>query len=312
MIFRLLLLLFTGFYSLVSAGTTLENDSLKRWKSDGTTALNFSQVSFFNWTAGGESSISATCLLKYNFGYKDSINVWNNNIDFAFGVIRQGDIGKLSKSDDRFELNSSYGLSAFNNWYYNMGFNLKSQSAKGYNNPRDTVLISDFFAPAYFSVSIGMKRNSDESGLNFQLLPLSGKITYLKNQDLANSGAFGVEPAEYNDEGVIIKEGQRLRSELGGTLSFAYKDEVWENVSLDTKATFFSNYKEKATSIDVDWQLLILMKINKYLTANINSHLIYDEDVDIALDLDNDGEFESSGPRVQFKELFGLGLSYSF
>lgn len=287
-------------------------DSLKLWKHIGTTTFNFSQVNFTNWAAGGQSSISATGLFKYSFGYKDSCNVWDNTIDVAFGVIRQGDIGKLAKSDDRIELNTSYGWSAYKKWYYNMSLNVKSQGAKGYKSPIDSTLISDFLAPAYITLSIGMSHDSKDNGLNFQLLPLSGKITYVNNQTLANIGAYGVEAAEFNEMGTLIKPGVRLRSEFGGALKFQYKDEIWENVSLDTRATLFSNYKDKASSIDIDWQLLLLMKINKYLTANINSHLIYDEDVDIALDLDNDGEFESSGPRVQFKELFGLGLSYSF
>jgi len=287
-------------------------DSLKLWKHIGTTTFNFSQVNFTNWSAGGQPSISATGLFKYSYGYKDSCNVWDNTIDVAFGIIRQGDKGKLAKSDDRIELNTSYGWSAFKKWYYNMSLNVISQGAKGYKSPLDSTLISDFLAPAYLNISIGMSHTGVNSGFNFQLMPLSGKITYVNNQDLANSGAFGVSPAMYNIQGELIKLGNLIRSEFGGALKFQYKDKLWDNVSLDTKATLFSNYKDKASSIDIDWQVLLLMKINKYLTANINSHLIYDEDVAVALDLNEDGIFESSGPRVQFKELFGLGLSYSF
>jgi len=293
------------------AGNSPETDSTKVWTYGTTLALNFSQVSFVNWAAGGESSISATSMLKLNANYIDSTQVWKNNFDISYGVIRQGDIGKVAKSDDRFELNSSYGLSAFKKWYYNMSFNLKSQIAKGYNSPLDSRVISDFLAPAYITLSIGMSRTNKKRSLDFQLLPLSGKITYVNNQALADSGAFGLERAVFED-GLMTSHALRMRTEFGGSIKFQYKDEILENVTLQSKACFFSNYKEKATSIDVDWELLLLMKINKYLTANINSHIIYDEDVDIAIDKDGDGEFESSGPRTQFKELFGLGLSYSF
>jgi hypothetical protein len=296
----------------IFAISPIETDSVKLWNYEGTTALNFSQVSFTHWAAGGQSSISATGLVKFSFSYKDSCNVWDNSIDMAYGVIRQGNVGSLAKSDDRIELNSSYGWSAFKKWYYNMSLNLKSQAAAGYKTPSDTLKISDFLAPAYLTLSIGMSHNNTDSGFGFQVLPLSGKITYVNNQSLANTGAFGVDEALFDNEGNLLKSSSGKRSEFGGSMKFQYKNEIWDNVSLDTKATLFSNYKDKASSIDVDWQLLVLMKINKYLTANINSHLIYDEDVDIALDLDNDGEYESSGPRVQFKELFGLGLSYSF
>lgn len=310
---KLLIYLFVFCFPLtLLAASPAESDSLKLWNYEGTTALNFSQVSFTNWAAGGQSSISAMGLLKFNVNYKDSSKVWNNSLDMAFGVIRQGDVGNLAKSDDRIELNTSYGWNAFKKWYYNMSLNLKSQAAAGYKTPTETLLISDFLAPAYMTISVGMSHNDKESGLDFQLLPLSGKITYVNNQDLADAGAFGVDPALMSSEGIILENGSKLRTEFGGVLKFQYKNEVLENVTLQSKASLFSNYKVKALNIDVNWELLVLMKINKYLTANINSHLIYDEDIDIALDFDNDGVFESSGPRTQFKELFGLGLSYSF
>jgi len=52
--------------------------------------------------------------------------------------------------------------------------------------------------------------------------------------------------------------------------------------------------------------LVIGMKINKWLTANFNTHLIYDDDI-----LIDDGEGDLA-PRVQFKEVFGVGLSFKF
>lgn len=296
----------------VSAGNPLEPDSLKKWNHSATTALNFSQASFSNWSAGGQSSVSATGLLKLSMSYKDPTKIWDNHLDVAFGVIRQGDLGTFAKSDDRIELNSSYGRIAFKSWYYNMSVNFKSQAAKGYKSPDDSTLISDFLAPAYSTVSIGLSYKSTNDELHAQVLPLSGKLTYVNNQYLADEGAFGVDGAEYNNAGLLISSGSKIRSEFGGTLKLHYKSKLWENVTIDTKVSLFSNYKDQAGSIDVDWQLLLLMKINKYLSANITTHLIYDEDVSIALDLDSNGVFESSGPRVQFKELFGLGLSFSF
>ncbi len=236
----------------------------------------------------------------------------DNTLDIAFGVIRQGTVGGLAKSDDRIELNSSYGWSAFSKWYYAMSVNLKTQAAEGYKSPTDSTLISDFFAPAYSTISIGLSHKSDNGNLNLHVLPLSGKITYVNNPFLADAGAFGVQAAEFDSDGILVKAGERFRTEFGGSLKLHYKSKIFENVSIDTKASLFSNYKDQSSKVDVDWQLLLLMKINKYLSANITTHLIYDEDIAIALDLDDDGVFESVGPRVQFKELLGLGLSYSF
>tara|TARA_B110000977_G_scaffold173552_1_gene226794 strand:- start:68 stop:976 length:909 start_codon:yes stop_codon:yes gene_type:complete len=294
------------------AGNPLEPDSLKGWKSSAVSSLSFSQVSFNNWASGGKSSVSATGMFMYDLSFTDTLKLWENSFDIAFGIIREGDLESLAKSDDRIEFNTSYGWSAFKNWYYNFSFNFRSQSAKGYENRSDSNLISDFLAPAYSTISVGMSYRNTAQSLSLQVLPLSGKLTYVHNQDLANAGAFGLKGATYTQSGLLVTSAERLRSEFGGSLKIQYKSNLWENVKLDTQATLFSNYKGKLSRIDVDWQLVLLMKINKYLSANITTHLIYDDDIDLALDLNKDGVNESFGPRVQFKELFGLGLSYSF
>jgi len=305
-------LLLIGFSWSNFAENPFEPDSLKKWKSSAVSSLNFSQVSFNNWASGGESSISATGLFMYDLSFSDSLILWENSFDIAFGIIREGAMESLAKSDDRIEFNTSYGWSAFKKWYYNFSFNFRSQSAKGFESRGDSNLISDFLAPAYSTISLGMSYRNTAKSLSLQVLPLSGKLTYVHNQKLANAGAFGLDGATYGQNGFLVKSGNRLRSEFGGSLKIQYKNNLWENVKLDTQASLFSNYKGKLSHIDVDWQLLLIMKVNKYLSANITTHLIYDDDVNLALDLDKDGVFESSGPRVQFKELFGLGLSYSF
>ena len=49
------------------------------------------------------------------------------------------------------------------------------------------------------------------------------------------------------------------------------------------------------------------MKVNKYLSASINTTLKYDDDVKITHE---DGTI--GGPKVQFKEMIGVGLAYNF
>ena len=53
------------------------------------------------------------------------------------------------------------------------------------------------------------------------------------------------------------------------------------------------------------------MKINKWLSASLSTHLIYDDDIKVALDRDDDGVNEGSGARVQFKEVFSVRTSIS-
>ncbi|WP_423129656.1 hypothetical protein [Gaoshiqia sp. Z1-71] len=54
------------------------------------------------------------------------------------------------------------------------------------------------------------------------------------------------------------------------------------------------------------------MKINSFLSANLITNLIYDNDIKIPIDKDHDGLTDEIGPRIQFKELFGIGLNVKF
>jgi hypothetical protein len=57
------------------------------------------------------------------------------------------------------------------------------------------------------------------------------------------------------------------------------------------------------------------MKVNKYLSFNLNTMLIYDDNISVPSDRNNDGIItsgEAIRSLVQFKEIFGAGLSIKF
>jgi hypothetical protein len=127
------------------------------------------------------------------------------------------------------------------------------------------------------------------------LSPVTGKITMVANDSLSNAGSFGVEP------------GEGMRSEFGGLVKVGLKKDIMKNVNLTSTLDLFSNYFKDPQNIDVSWKALINMKINEYLSANISTHLVYDDDIDWI-----DPEGISQGPKVQFKEILGVGFSYKF
>ena len=57
----------------------------------------------------------------------------------------------------------------------------------------------------------------------------------------------------------------------------------------------------------MNWDVLINMKINKYLNATLNTTLKYDNDVKTIND-----EGEKRGAKVQFKAILGIGVAYNF
>lgn len=297
---------------LARAAAAAEADSLP-WKKGGMGTLTFSQVSLTNWAAGGQNSVAANAFLNLFANYKKGDASWDNNLDLAYGLVRQGVGGDYIKSDDRVELNSKYGRKAFRSdqWYYAALLNFRTQMAPGYNYPNDSVKISDFMAPAYILLALGMDYKPTENITAF-ISPITGRITVVNNTTLADAGNFGVKAAEYNDLGQRIRAGEKLRYEFGGYFRFSYKQDIGKSATFLTKLDLFSNYMHNPLSIDVNWETSLVVKVGKYIGVNFGTMLIYDEDVKINVDRNNDGVVDGTGPRVQFKQIFGVGFSYKF
>ena len=131
-------------------------------------------------------------------------------------------------------------------------------------------------------------------------------MTFVTDQKLADAGAFGVDPAVYDNNMNKLEDGKTSRFEFGGKMVAKFNIDIASNVNFTSKLELFSDYIKNPQNIDVDWQNLITMKVNSWLNANITTHLIYDDDIMIK---DKDGK---TGPRTQFKEVLSVGLAYKF
>jgi hypothetical protein len=225
---------------------------------------------------------------------------WDNSLNLGYGLLKEND-RDLTKSEDKMEFNSKVGykLSEKGKWYYSGLFNFRSQFANGYKYPDVTNKISAMFAPAYISLALGADFKPNDKFSLF-LSPLGSKFTIVADEDLSASGAFGVE------------KGKKFRAEMGGTLKSELKFPVVTNVDVVTGLSLFSNYLKTPQNIDVNWDFRLNMKINKFLSANLITNLIYDDDIYVAVDRNEDGIFEGKGRRIQLKQLFGAGFSYKF
>ncbi len=275
---------------------TAKKDST--WKVGGITNINFSQTLLNNWAAGGQSSIAVNGLVSLFAKYKKGRSSWDNTLDVGYGVIKQDRLD-FQKSDDRVELTSKYGYMASKQWFYSALLSFRTQMAPGYKLPNDSTKISDLLAPAYIVVGLGMDYKPNDN-LSLLMAPLTGKITIVNEDSLSAQGAFGVDTNEV------------VRYEFGASFKGSYKVTVMKNVDLQTRLELFANYLEDFGNIDVNWEALIAMKVNKFLTASITTNLIYDDDIDIQVDKNNDGVIEAVGPRTQFKEVLAIGISIKF
>jgi len=286
---------------------SVTTDTINGWKSGGVFSVTLSQTSLTNWISGGQNSFSVNGIFSGFANYKLGKSAWDNSLDIGYGVIKQGGETRYRKTDDKIDIVSKYGREAFKNVYYSFLMNFRTQMTAGYNYPDYTKKISTLFAPAYLTLALGLDYKPTSHFSAF-LAPVTGKFTFVTDPALSDEGAFGVTPRE------------RTRSEFGGYMRAVYtmndfKNEILKNVSFTTKIDLFSNYIDNPQNVDVSWETLIAMKVNKYLAFNFNTHLIYDDNVAIPRDLNHNGTMEtgeSVRSLVQFKEIFGAGLSYKF
>lgn len=296
---------------------TETKDTTKGWKSTGTFGFNLAQTSLTNWSSGGQNSVSINTLFNYNINYKSEKSSWDNSFDIGYGLLRQGESETFTKTDDKIDILSKYGKRARKNLFYAAALNFKTQMAPGFNTDNDSVRTSNFLAPAYLIGSIGLDFKPVKS-LSFFVAPFTSKTTIVNDQFLADQGLFGVTPAVYDTDGItILTNGEKFRHEFGGYVRMIYtkndfEKEVLKNVSITSKLDLFSNYLKNPQNIDVNWENLITMKVNKYLAISISTHLYYDDDITIAVDKNKDGVVDARGPRLQFKQILGVGLSYKF
>jgi hypothetical protein len=269
-------------------------DTIKYWKKSGLFTASFSQVSLTNWAAGGQSSMSGVFMMNYLANYKKDSLSWDNYLDLRYGFLKEDD-RDITKSSDKIEFNSKVGYATGGGWNYAASVNFKSQFAPGYNYPRtpNDKLISQFLAPAYINLALGMDYKNEF--ITLFLSPATGKFTIVNNEELSAAGEFGVDP------------GKKFRSEFGGSLRFGAKKEIFKNVTAQTKLDLFSNYFHNPENIDVDWTFLLTMKVNEWLAASLLTQLIYDDDIKIL-----DKDTQKSAPMVQFMEMFGVALSFKF
>lgn len=306
---RLYIILGLSFLSSIVFSQTTEGEAALKsktkadttgWTKKGDISVNFSQVSLTNWASGGLNSISGNSFFNYSFNYKKDSLSWDNDLSLAYGIIRQGSENALwIKSDDRIDFSSKLGFNINEKSYIAGFFNFRTQFDKGFDTPERINLISNVLSPAYLLGAVGYDLKPNSAWSIF-MSPVTYKGTIVMDDSLSAIGAFGVEMNE------------NYRSELGGYLRLRYQEEIMKNVNYLGKLDLFSNYFNNPENIDINWENTFTMKVNKYLNVNLMTHLVYDHDIAISVDSNNDGTIDEVGPRLQVKQIFGAGFSYKF
>ena len=279
------------------AFSVFSQDTVKKdtaWKMGGQFNFTFSQATFVDWASGGDNAYSGAGRLGLYANYQKEKLSWENDMVLGYGKTKTKSLG-VRKTDDIIELNSKFGYKASKKWNYAAVFSGKTQFYAGYiYSDVDTILQSDFMSPLDLNLALGADYKPNEHTSIF-VSPLN-----LKNRSVSDTSLT----SRYS-----IEEGKSSKTDLGAIIKFKYENEVVKNVNFMTKLDLFADYLrfEGIESIDMNWEVLVSVKVFKVISVNLNTNLIWDEDVQF--EIDGSDETES---RLQYKQIFGAGLLYKF
>ncbi len=273
-----------------------EDTAHVRWRRGALFNVNINQGTLSNWAAGGDKfSFSIASTFTGYIAYRQGRHTWDNVLDLAYGYVRTTSLG-ARKSDDRIDFTSKYGYNIGDHWYASILLNMRTQFTNGYLY--DSVpprLTSRFFSPAYVLLAPGFDYKPNES-LSVFMTPISTRWLFVMDDMLSSQGAYGVD------------SGKHVLLQVGAYVSVNYNKEIMTNVILKSRLDLFSDYRHNPQNIDIFMTNALMLKVNKYITANLNVDLIYDDDVK---------EFVNEktgvkGPRLQVKQVIGVGFSARF
>ena len=284
-------LAFLGVGTVSAQTETAEGTS--PWTREGNLGLKLTQVSLTNWAAGGDNSVAFDFQGAYQANNKKGKHLWNNRLELAYGLNRTGEDG-TKKANDKIYLNSNYGYSIAKSWYASAFATFQTQFSPGYDySISKDISVSEFMSPAYLTTGLGFTYEPNKI-FTVVLSPASWRGTFVLNDRLSDEGAYGVET------------GKHLLSSFGANLKGEVRYEFMKNMTVYSRLDLYSDYLHKPQNIDVNWEVQINMAINKWFSTTLTTNLVYDDDVKIA---QKDG---TKGPRVQFKEILGVGLQFNF
>ena len=293
-------------FDIINEGLTFSGDF----------GLNINQLALSNWAAGGESSSTGKAFADFTLTSNKKRYESKITGKFAFGISRFSD-KRIEKSDDKIDLNYSHSRRNTSWANFSLVSTFNTQFANGYTYPNDSVRISSFFAPAYFTVSAGYTFKTKKNVFQAYASPLAGKVTFVMAQELADQGQYGVKPGYYDADSVFI-HGENIAPALGANIIINFKHDIGKNVNYATMLNCFYNYSEKRNDgrvkIDMNWENTVNFIINKNISAVLFIHLKYDHNTTFPVYETIEGveTVVDNVPKLQFKESLGIALVHKF
>ena len=242
--------------------------------------------------------------------------------------------GGVRKTDDKIDLYSKLHRELSRTVSIAFVGNLRTQFSDGFDynylgrgHKRRT---SGFFAPAYVTLGPGLDWHPTDY-LSIFFSPISPRFVIVSNEPKSYFFPGGVIPA--GEGGGFetplsvyygVDPARQVRAELGALASVNFKKDLFKNFNYKSRLDLYSNFLKtysftvtgpdqlaiaevaaKPQNIDVIWNNVINMKVNRFINVTYNFDLIYDDDV---------RQFgpNKTSPGTQLRSLLAVGFLAKF
>jgi len=269
------------FYSCMLSFAQTDSVKLYEWTPSLVAGLNISQISFSNWSQGGDNSITWTLLGTGGLKYYSIDWKFRNNLKIAYGRTKLGD-QDYRTNDNEFYLESV--ISKNINWAIDPYFSntIRTAVAAGYSyDSIPPVEIANFFDPGYITQSIGFTYD-DAKGFNTRV-------------GVAVQEVFTNAHSQYSDDEDTPNEIEKFKLETGVESVTNAEYTLAENLLLKSSLRLFSRF-ESFDVWDVRWDNVLAAKITDYLNVNFTVLVIYEKQQSL---------------KTQVKQTLQLGFIYT-
>lgn len=268
----------------------------KNWLHSFNGSVQFSQAyNSPNWYQGGNNNLNmianAVWTVKLNQAFHPDI-MFENTVQYRLAMNSAPDdsLRNYSISEDRFQINTKFGIKAARRWYYSVTMMFKTQLLNNYHKNTEN-LAAAFLSPGELNLGLGMTYNyATKDGklkLDVSMAPLSYNMKMCTNKRMHVTD-FG------------IKEGHKTVSQYGSNAEGKLTWKPAYNITYTSRLYLFSNY----SYLQGDWENTVSFEINRFLTTQIYVHLRYDSSTAKLPD--------TNWHTWQLKEILSFGFAYKF
>lgn len=296
-----------------------EIDSAKHWKCTGIVGLNAAQTGLFNWAAGGNNNVTGFVYANVTLSYKKNKWTWDSNLDTELGLMYSADYVRYPwrKANDKLNFTTKVGYQMHPQWYLTLLGSFRSQYASGMDYKKvdageelEPTLISKWLSPSYTDLALGIEYRPNDI-FTIGVYPVAGRMTTCTYEPLRPS--YGLPMRDDSTfKPVALNMGLRINGGINYTLV--------KNLKIISTITLFTPYTARIHdeehgqnfgNFDVDWDVAIAYSFLKVFSVSVMTSLKYYEKV--MIDGPAWGKYhEGPRARVQFKEVIGVGIGYSF